>query len=168
MAKAENNMFNFDPTQFMGGFDASKIFADFDPSKMSGEFTKVMGDFKVPSMDMEPLMDAQRKNVEAVVAANKLAVEGVQAVFKRQGEILQKTLEEVNSSVTDVTSAGSVQDSVVKQTEVLQKALDGALGNMRELAEMVNKSNTEAFETVNKRFTENLEELKAQVSKIKA
>ncbi|MCW9032993.1 MAG: phasin family protein [Alphaproteobacteria bacterium] len=168
MAKTENKMFNFDPTQFMGGFDASKMMADFDPTKMSGEFTKLMGDFKVPSLDIQPIMEMQRKNIEAVVAANKLAVEGIQAVFKRQGEILQKTLEEVNSTVTNVTSAGNVQDSVIKQTEVLQTALDSALGNMRELAEMVSKSNTEAFETVNKRFSENLEEIKAEVSKLKA
>ena len=168
MTKAQNNMFDFDPAKFFGGYDVTKVFADFDPSKMTNEFTKAFGDFKAPSVDVEPVLEAQRKNIEAVVTANKLAVEGVQAVFKRQAEILQKTLEEINGNITDVSSAGSVQDSVAKQADVLKAGLDTALSNMRELAEMINKSNTEAFETVNKRFGESLEELKAQVAKLKS
>ena len=174
MTKTTNTMFDFDPSKMFdmskmfGGFDATKAFADFDPSKMSTEFTKAFGDFKAPSVDMEPVMESQRKNIEAVVAANKLAVEGVQAVFKRQAEIFQKSLEEVNATMTGASTASNVQDNVAKQADALKAGLDTALVNMRELAEMINKSNTEAFDTVNKRFGESLEELKAQVVKLKA
>ena len=160
-------MFDFDQTKFMGGFDATKIMADFDPSKMMNEFNKAVTDMKVPAVDAAPLMEAQRKNLEALAEANKLALEGVQAVFKRQAEILQKTIDEVQGNLKDVSASGSPQDAVVMQADLVKGAFENALGNMRELAEMVSKSNTEAFDTVNKRFGESLEELKAQVLKLK-
>ena len=52
-----------------------------------------------------------------------------------------------------------------KQTELARKAFEQALANMRELAEMVSKSNTEAFAIINKRVTESLQELKSLVAK---
>ncbi len=47
------------------------------------DFTKFMADFKLPAFDVEKLMASQRKNLEAVAAANKLAAEGVQTMFQR-------------------------------------------------------------------------------------
>ena len=47
----------------------------------------------------------------------------------------------------------------------VRQAFEQALANARELAEMVSKSNTEAFAIINKRVTESLQELKALVVK---
>jgi phasin family protein len=52
-----------------------------------------------------------------------------------------------------------------KQTELARKAFEQALANARELAEMVSKSNTEAFAIINKRVTDSLQELKSLVAK---
>jgi len=166
-ANGMNNMFDFDPTKFMGGFDATKIMGDFDPSKMMTEFNKAMTELKVPAVDAAPVLEAQRKNLEALAEANKLALEGVQAVFKRQAEILQKTTEELQKNLGGFAAPESVQDGVAKQTDLVKGAVEQALSNARELAEMVNKSNTEAFEKINVRFNENLEEVKEQVLKLK-
>ncbi len=51
-----------------------------------------------------------------------------------------------------------------KQAELVRKAFEQALANMRELAEMVSKSNTDAFAIINKRVTESLQELKGLVA----
>jgi hypothetical protein len=55
-----------------------------------------------------------------------------------------------------------------KQAELARKAFEQALANARELAEMVSKSNTEAFAIINKRVTESLQELKSHWSPSKA
>jgi phasin family protein len=52
-----------------------------------------------------------------------------------------------------------------KQAELARKGFEQALANMRELAEMVSKSNTETFAIINKRVTESLQELKSLVAK---
>jgi len=49
-----------------------KSFADFDFSKF--DLRKMMGDLKIPGLDMEVLMNTQRKNIEALTAANKATI----------------------------------------------------------------------------------------------
>lgn len=143
-------------------FDASKFFAT-DPKKLMEEWTKSLEKFKVGNVDVQAILDSQRKNVEAVSAANKVALEGIQAVMKRQSEIAQQAVEEVSKLVGQFDAKANPAETVAKQTELVKEAFEKALSNMKELAEMAGKSNGEALETIQKRFTESLEELKAQV-----
>jgi len=65
-----------------------------------------------------------------------------------------------------LAGAGSnPQELTGKQAGMARKAFVQALANMRELAEMVSKSNSEAFAIINKRVTESLQELKSLVAK---
>ena len=129
------------------------------------DISKMVGDFKLPGVDMESLLAAQRKNIEALTAANRLALEGVQAVAHRQAEILRQTMEETSKMVSDLMAAGTPEDRVAKQADLMKSAFEKALANMRELAEMIAKSNTEAAEVISKRVSENLEEIKSMAKK---
>ncbi|MDG4597950.1 MAG: phasin family protein [Candidatus Contendobacter sp.] len=137
-------------------------FSKFDLSKF--DLTKLLGDVKIPGFDMDAIMAAQRKNIEALTAANRAAVEGMQAVAQRQAEILSQAMGEVSSIAQQLSAAGNPQEMTTKQAELARKAFEQALANMRELAEMVSKSNTEAFAIINKRVTESLQELKSLVT----
>ncbi|MFZ1827890.1 MAG: phasin family protein [Candidatus Competibacteraceae bacterium] len=143
-------------------------FANVDFSKFDfGKFdvTKMLGDVKIPGFDLQAVMDAQRKNIEALNAANQAAVQGMQAVAQRQAEILSQSMSEVSSIAQQLaSSASNPQEMTTKQAELARKAFEQALANMRELAEMVSKSNTEAFAIINKRVTESLQELKSLVA----
>jgi phasin family protein len=138
---------------------AEQLF-DFDVSKY-------LGDFKVPGVDVDTLVSSQRKNIEALTQANKLAYDGLQAVVKRQVEILRQTVDEVAQATKDIAEPGSPQDKVAKQTEIAKEAFERSLSNLRELAEMVAKANNEAFDLLNKRFTQNLDEIRDAVLKAK-
>lgn len=129
------------------------------------DISKVMGDMKLPGVDLEALMASQRKNIEALTAANKLAFEGFQAVATRQTEILRQTMEELQKMMTEVMSASTPEDRVAKQAELAKTAFEKALANMKEVAEMVTKSNTEATNVISNRITDSLEELKAMAGK---
>lgn len=143
-----------------GAFDFTKILADLEPNKMVEQSTKILQDYKVPGVDTTAIMESSRKNIEALVVANRQAVEGLQAVVSRQGEILRETASETAVALKQLSSGGNPADVVSKQVELLNPALERVLSNARELAEMVQKSNTDAFETIKKRFDENLSELK--------
>ncbi len=139
-------------------------FGDMDFSKF--DLGKVMGELKIPGLDMDAVMAAQRKNIEALTTANKLAVEGMQAIAKRQSEILAQAMAEVSNVTQQLSGAASnPQEATAKQAEVAKQAFEKALANMRELAEMINKANTDAFAVINKRVAESLEELKGLVAK---
>jgi phasin family protein len=129
------------------------------------DISKFIGDFKVPGVDVETVVSSQRKNIDALTQANKLAFEGVQAVFKRQVEILRQTLEESSTVAKELVEAGTPQDKVARQTELAKDAFEKALANSRELSEIIVKSNSEAFELLNKRFTQILDEIKDGIGK---
>ena len=67
----------------------------------------------------------------------------------------------------EVMAAGSPEEKAAKQTEIVKDAFQRAVGNMRELAELVAKSQTEAMDVVQKRVADSLDELKAQIAKKK-
>ncbi len=139
-------------------------FSKFDLSKF--DMTKMMGDVKIPGFDMEAIVATQRKNIEALTTANQMAVQGMQAVAQRQAEILSQAMSEVSAIAQQLaSSASNPQEMTTKQAELARKGFEQALSNMRELAEMVSKSNTDAFAVINKRVTESLQELKGLVVK---
>ena len=96
-----------------------------------------------------------------------VALEGFQAVVRRQSEIVRQTMEQTSSMMTELMAAGSPEDKVAKQADLVKLAFEKALSNARELAELVAKSNSEAAEVINKRVSESLEEVKAVVTKAK-
>ena len=128
-----------------GDFDFAKM---FDMPKMF-EMPKQMGDFKFAPMDMEGLVAAQRKNVEALAQANQLAVESMQAIARRQSEIFRSMMEEASTAMREVMAAGSPEEKAAKQTEIAKEAFQRAITNMRELADMIQRSNGEALGLLN-------------------
>ena len=142
-------------------FDAD-LFKSFDFGAFGpAAFAKFSEPFKVPGFNGQDLIEAQRKNFEAINAANRIALEGVQAMARRQVEIMQETVEETNKALQQVAGSGKPEEALVRQTEILKDAFAHGVANARELAEMGSKSNGEAFETLNKRFAEGLDEIKA-------
>ncbi|MGB8609753.1 phasin family protein [Bradyrhizobium sp.] len=113
------------------------------------DFTKLMRQFRLPGVDFAALVDRERKNIEALADANRIAFEGWQHLVRRQAEILQETMKKV------VADAGQVD--AMKRADLAKEGFEKAVANMRELAEMAAKSQKEAFEVVRKRIEENVE-----------
>jgi phasin family protein len=141
-------------------------FGDFDFAKMF-EMPKQMGDFKFAPVDMEGVVATQRKNIEALAQANQLAVESMQAIARRQSEIFRSMMEEASSAMREVMAAGSPEEKAARQTEIVKDAFQRAVVNMRELAELVAKSQTEAMDVVQKRVADSLDEIKTVIAKKK-
>lgn len=148
-------------------FDLSKMMGEFDPTKMMDQFTKALGQYQIPGVDMTAVLESQRKNMEALTTANKQALEGMKAVATRQSEILRETMEEASTAIKGLSAVGSPTEAASKQAEFLKQAVERALSHMRELAEMSTKSNTETFDTINKRITESMDEIRQMAQKLK-
>jgi phasin family protein len=131
------------------------------------EIMKMFGSMKMPSMpDFQAFAEAQKRNLDALTTANKLAMEGAQAVAKRNMEIVQQAMGEMTQAVQSLASAdGSPQDKATKQAEMMKSAYERAVANMQEIAELIQKSNGEAVGVLNRRFGEALEEVKGLMHK---
>jgi phasin family protein len=132
---------------------------------MNGDMAKMMGDFKLPNVDMDSMMAVGRRNMEALGEANKLAAEGFQAVARRQAEIVRDAVADFQSTVKDLLANRSAEGLPQRQAELAKKSFEAAMANARELAEITSKANAEVFDVINKRFVESLEEMKALAPK---
>jgi phasin family protein len=117
------------------------------------DFSKLLGQYKIPGVDFSAIMEREKKNIEALTKANKVAYEGWQALFKKQAEIFQETMAETMAQAKKA-------DATKMRADLAKQGFEKALGNMKQLAEMATKSNTEAFEIVRKRIGENMEEMR--------
>ena len=127
------------------------------------DMSKAFQGFSLPGIDTESVMATQRKNMEAFTQANQLAVEGVQAVTRRQAEIAREAFEGASAAFREFAQPTSNPgDHIVKQVELTKAAFEKTLANARELGELLAKANSEAFEVMTKRFTESLDEIREQ------
>lgn len=125
------------------------------------DFTKMMEQYKLPGVDFGALVERQRKDIEALTEANRIAAEGMQALAKLEAEILQKTMQEVMSAMSKAATGGDPMANAAKQAELAQQAFGKALANMRELAEVASKSQSEAYAVISKRVQQSIQELTA-------
>ena len=127
---------------------------------------RMLSEFRLPAMpDMDALAAAQRRNLEALSAANKVALEGAQAVARRHMEILQSSMSEMTEAMKSMSGQENPQARAARQAEMLKSAYERAVGNMKEVADLIQKSNGEALGLLNRRFAEAMDEVKALVHK---
>lgn len=156
MAKAAFPMFDAESVKMS---DFSKFYTDFN--KAAADFGKMFAGAKAPMFDVEAAFAAQRKNVEALTAANRVAFEGVQSVLRRQTELAREAIEELSSLSKEFTSAGSAEDKLAKQADAAKTAFETALANTRELTGLVQKAGEEAVSVISKRVVANFDEMKS-------
>ena len=143
----------------------------FPPKSMAdfGEFGKLFADMKLPAVpDMEAFVSASRRNMETLTAANRVALEGAQAVARRHMEIVQQSMAEMTEAVRAMSSVEAPQAKAAKQAELLKQAYEHAVANMKEISDLIQHSNAEAVKLLNARFVEALDEVKALAEKSKA
>ena len=139
--------------------DQFKFKPDFD-------MMKVLGEFRMPAMpDMEALAAAQRRNIEALSTANRVALEGAQAVARRHMEIMQTSVAEMTEAMQSFSTADAPQDKAAKQAQLAKASYEKAVANLQEIADLIQKSNHEALSVLNKRFAEAMDEVKRLVAK---
>ena len=122
------------------------------------DLTELMSQFRLPGVDFAALVDRERKNIQALAEANRIAFEGSQRLIHRQAEILLETMKKV------IADAGRVD--AMSRMELAQEGFEKALANMRELAEMGAEYQREAFEVVRKRIEENMEGIRNSGKKV--
>lgn len=134
--------------------------ADPRPSFFDFDVTKMIGDFRFRTFDVETLMACQRKNIEALSQANQLAVEGFQAVARHQIEIARQAVEDVSALFRDLTQPSSTEDRIAKNTEYAKQMLEKSVNHGREMTLLATKAGTEAADVLRKRAVEGFDELR--------
>lgn len=127
-------------------------------SNNPADFFKSFQNFNTPSVDMNELINIGRRNMEAASAANQALIEGAQAINKRSAEVMQNNIEKCISASRDVLGSKTPETNAAKQSEVSKEIFETCVSSTREISEMASKSAFEAFDVINKRCAEAMEE----------
>ena len=90
----------------------------------------------LPKVDVDKLLEMNRKNFEALMRSASVAGEGAKALAEKQREIVHTAFNEASAMVKDFHPTGSPQEIVAKQSEYARKAFEVAMQNSRDLAEL--------------------------------
>ncbi|RYF68946.1 MAG: phasin [Comamonadaceae bacterium] len=104
------------------------------------------------------LMENGRKDIEALVEANKRSYQGLQTVVQRQTEGLRQSITQWQSAVSGMPGQ-DLTTNLSKLDEMGKAAFAQAISDMRELAEAAAKSQSEAFDIVRQRIQENVDQV---------
>jgi phasin family protein len=111
--------------------------------------------------EVKKMFASQRKNVEAMVQANRLAFDGVQTVWRRQLDFIQEAVEGLTTLVGDfLPPPGPLNEKFAKHAEYSKQAFEKNLANARELTELATKATSDAMNIINQRFCEGLGEVR--------
>jgi phasin family protein len=128
------------------------------PAPSFNSFAKL---FQVPGFDVNTVVDIQRRNVEALTAANQTIAQGLQTVVQRQGEIARQSVKQFQDLVSFKPSSTSVTETLVKQIDVAKTSYEKNVTNARELGDLVAKVGSEAADILSRRVVASLDEVKA-------
>jgi phasin family protein len=123
------------------------------------ELEEMLKQWKVPGIDLDGMMASYRKNMDALTEAGRVATEGMKALAERQTQIMRDAMETLRGATAELSAAKDPQDFATKQAEVAKKAFEKASANLKDLADLVVKSNTASFEVIQARMNQGLAEL---------
>ena len=135
------------------------------PQNFTDMFRKLGEQLKLPQVDVAKIMEHHQKNLDAMTRSWQAMASGAGEIANKQRAIFQEAVKDVTEMAQQYKPGGSPQEIMARQTEFAKKAMEAAIANTRDIAELVQKSSAEAFKIVQDRMKESYEEIRASVEK---
>lgn len=136
------------------------------PQDYMNEWTKLfdanpwMKDVKLPAMNMDGVISAMRKNMDALTEANRSALEGLQAIARRQSEIMAEAVQQATDGMKTVMTAKSPEENAARQADLVKQTVEQMVANAREIMEIASKSSEAAMDPLRQRLLASFDEVK--------
>ena len=104
--------------------------------------------------DVDKIVTTHKRNFEALTQT------AVKAVAAKQKETIESAFREAVEMARSNKVTGDPKEMLAKETEAVNRALDAAVGNTRDVAERIKKANTDALKVVADRITESIAEIR--------
>lgn len=124
---------------------------------------KFGSDLGLPKLNVDELLQAQKKNIDALGQSVKVAAQGAQSVAQKQREVLEAGLREAVTLAREYKPLGQMHENIALQTEFARKVFEITVEGARESASTARQSTTEAVKIIQDRVKESLEEIRANV-----
>jgi phasin family protein len=124
---------------------------------------KFGSDLGLPKLNVDELLQAQKKNIDALGESAKVAAQGAQSVAQKQREVLEAGLTAAETLARQYKPLGQMHENVALQTEFARKVFEIAVEGARESASTARQSTTDAVKIIQDRVKQSLEEIRASV-----
>jgi len=135
------------------------------PQNFTDMFKNLGEQLKIPSFDVSKIMEHHQKNLEAMTKSWQAMASGASEIATKQRAIFEEAVKDVTTMVQGYKPGGSPQDVMAKQAEFAKKAMEAAIANTKDLAELVQKSSTEAMKIIQQRMKDSFEEIRSGLDK---
>lgn len=135
------------------------------PQYFTDMFKNLGEQFKIPPFDMAKIMEHQQKNMEAIARSWQAMASGASEIANKQRAIFEAAVKDVTAMVQEYKPGGNAQEIMAKQTEFAKKSMEALVANTRDIAELVQKSSSEAFRIVQDRMKESYDEIRSSIEK---
>jgi phasin family protein len=135
-----------------------------DPQSYIDMLRNFAGGLGVPKLDIDKLIDIQRKNIDALSQSAKAAAGGAQSVADKQREVLKAGLDEASALLRGFKPLSDPKESLARQTEFAKKVFNIAVEGAQESAQLTRQSTGDAVKIIRDRLREGLEEIRGSVS----
>lgn len=131
-------------------------------SNTSEKSNEASSGFKVPNIDMNAVMDSYKKNLEVLGLINKMSVEVFNGIVKLQSAFIKQMMTDAGSVME---KSGKPSDLIAKFNEATVSIIEKAVGNSKQISDMLTTSTNDLRAAVSKRIKESVEEAKNIVHK---
>ncbi len=158
-----NNPFDF--SQFFPKYDAQDMLRQMQ-SQFQSQMQAAFGAFTPPQsqqIDFSSITEAQRKNMEALIASNTKAVECTQSLLQKQSELFQQAMNDASKASEAIAKTTDPAEAATKQTELMQSAFEKALESSSQISELISKTQEDMTKIISERVEEGLAEIKKAI-----
>jgi phasin family protein len=135
-----------------------------DASAKKSEFaaaTITNGGLRLFGPDVEMIFASHHKTFDAMMQVNRVTLDGVQAIWCRQLDFIQQTVEGLTTLAREVAQPSSpLNQKLANHAEFSKRALEKNVTNARALTELATKAASDAMNIMNQRFHEGLGEMR--------
>jgi phasin family protein len=102
--------------------------------------------------DVAPLMKMQQRNVETMVEANRIFVETTQAIARCQTDMMKDCVEQMTRAFAEMSGRSEPGETAAKEGAAVQALFEKTASHVRDIAELISKSNADTIQLVNGRM----------------
>ena len=119
--------------------------------------SKTWVSFGSPSFKMDALLEMHRKNADAVVSANYVALDGLNRLAQRQGELFAATVNDYTKVTRDVFAGASLEGKASSRDAVRHVHVS-SIASLRELSDIAVNTNVAVTDILTNRVKEAFDE----------
>lgn len=123
-------------------------------------FGKLGEALKMPRVDVDAILDHNRRNLEALQKAATASASGATELMGKQREIFQDALREITDMGQNFRASGNPQEMLAKQADLARRSFEAAVKNAGEASEIVRKSGSESLDILRQRIHDAMEEVR--------